>query len=535
MHYTGQTHCPVEWHFLSSRSYADPFNDLEMDVLFSAPDGTEQRVPAFWAGDREWRVRFAPSQTGVYRWRTICSDAGDSSLHGIEGTLTVEPYDGSNPLLRRGALQVSVDRRFLQHRDGTPFLWLGDTWWMGLCRRLSFYDFQTLTADRVQKGFSVIQIVAGLYPDMGAFDERGANEAGFPWQADWARINPRYFDMADLRIHWLVKTGLVPCILGCWGYYIHWLGVEQMKRHWRYIVARWGAYPVVWCLAGEILMPFYDDHSRPREWHEQYQRETRTMWEEVGRYVHTIDPYDHPVTAHPSVSARDSLSDDVLDFDMLQTGHGDRTSLPNTINQVVRSTSRQPTMPVVEGEVCYEGIGEASRQEVQRLMFWACWLNGAKGFTYGANGIWQVNTREKPYGPSPQGMAWGDTPCEEAYRLPGSGQLGMAKRLLERFEWWRLEPHPEWVEPHWSESDYFQPLCAGIPGKLRLIYAPPTYAGRLTVNALEPGASYHAFLFDPATGRETPLGEAAGDADGRWQTPVLPKFQDWLIVLSRAG
>lgn len=194
-------------------------------------------------------------------------------------------------------------------------------------------------------------------------------------------------------------------------------------------------------------MPFYDLHSRPREWHEEYARKTRAMWEEVAQYVRAVDPYDHPITAHPSVSARDSLSDGVLDFDMLQTGHGDRASLPNTVQQVVRSYSRQPVMPVVEGEVCYEGIGEASRQEVQRMMFWACWLNGAKGFTYGANGIWQVNTREKPYGASPHGMAWGDTPWEEAYCLPGSAQLGMAKRLLERYEWRRIEPHPEWVEP----------------------------------------------------------------------------------------
>ena len=70
-------------------------------------------------------------------------------------------------------------------------------------------------------------------------------------------INPIYFDMADLRIQWLVHSGLVPCIVGCWGYYLPLLGIEKMKKHWRYLVARWGAYPVIWCLAGEALMPFY--------------------------------------------------------------------------------------------------------------------------------------------------------------------------------------------------------------------------------------------------------------------------------------
>ena len=50
--------------------------------------------------------------------------------------------------------------------------------------------FSALTADRVSKGFTVVQIIAGLYPDMPAFDPRGANEAGFPWEADYARITP---------------------------------------------------------------------------------------------------------------------------------------------------------------------------------------------------------------------------------------------------------------------------------------------------------------------------------------------------------
>ena len=63
------------------------------------------------------------------------------------------------------------------HRDGEPFYWMGDTWWMGLTTRLDWpAGFHALTVDRVEKGFSVIQIVAGLYPDMDPFDERGAND-----------------------------------------------------------------------------------------------------------------------------------------------------------------------------------------------------------------------------------------------------------------------------------------------------------------------------------------------------------------------
>jgi hypothetical protein len=64
-----------------------------------------------------------------------------------------------------------------------------------------------LAADRKEKGLSVIQIVAGLYPDMPPFDPRGANEAGFPWETNYARIRHEYFDAADQRLGYLVEQG----------------------------------------------------------------------------------------------------------------------------------------------------------------------------------------------------------------------------------------------------------------------------------------------------------------------------------------
>ena len=99
---------------------------------------------------------------------------------------------------------------------------------------------------------------------------------------------------------------------------------------------------------------------------------------------------------------------------------------------------KTPQMPVLAGEVCYEGILEASRQEIQRFMFWTCILNGAGGHTYGANGIWQVNTREHPFGPSPHGRSWGDVPWDVAAHLPGSQHIGLSKGLLMKYPWWRL-------------------------------------------------------------------------------------------------
>ena len=393
------------------------------------------------------------------------------------------------------------------------------------------YFQERLTADRTAKGFSIVQIVAGLYPDMPGFDPRGANEAGFPWEAGYARINPAYFDMADLRIQWLVRSGLVPCIVGCWGYYLPLLGIEKMKQHWRYLIARWGAYPVIWCLAGEAAMPYYLSPDKDADRAQQI-----NGWTELAHYVHATDPYDHLVTIHPTQVGRDQVTDpDVLDLDMLQTGHGGQESVPNTVLQVTTGYERPPTMPVIVGEVSYEGFMHATQAEVQRWTFWASILSGAGGYTYGANGIWQVNTRDQPYGPSPHGGTWGNTPWDEAAQLPGSRQLGLARHLLERYRWWAFEPHPDWVDPAGSASHPGAPFAAGIAGEVRVLYlydlVTPWLSSRPRVTHLEPGVPYRAFFWDPATGAEHSIGPINADANGTWEIPLPPAFQDWVIVL----
>jgi hypothetical protein len=44
----------VEWTIESQRQYADPFNDVDVDVIFEK-DGQSWRIPTFW---REEGTRF---------------------------------------------------------------------------------------------------------------------------------------------------------------------------------------------------------------------------------------------------------------------------------------------------------------------------------------------------------------------------------------------------------------------------------------------------------------------------------------------
>ncbi|MGA8727791.1 MAG: DUF4038 domain-containing protein [Terracidiphilus sp.] len=520
----------TEWSYVSGKQYSDPFNQVDVDAIITLPSGGEERIPGFWAGDSTWRVRYAPPAPGLYKIRSACSDAANHDLHGQTMTLDAHPYAGDNPHYKHGVLKVGDSARHFQHADGTPFFWLGDTWWMGLCKRLSWPDgFETLTADRVHKGFTMVQIVAGLYPDMEPFDERGANEAGYPWERDFSRINPAYFDMADVRMQHLADHGLAACVVGFWGYFIPRMGMAKVKQHWRYLIARWSAYPVVWCLAGEGTMPYY--LSKTQEQDAETQKHGLT---ELARYVHTTDPHHHPITIHPSSSSRQCVDDpSVLDFDMLQTGHSDRQSVPNTIETVNRSLAADPKMPVLIGEVCYEGIQEASRQEVQRFMFWSSLLSGTAGHTYGANGIWQVNTREKPYGLSPHGHSWGGPAWDIAAQLPGSGQLGLAKGLLTRYSWWKLEPNPDLISPRWSKEDYWKPFAAEIPNEAIIAFTPASYSGAAFHNLKS--SSYRAFFFNPTNGDEVPLGNITPDSSGSWKIAEVPIFQDWVVVLEHVA
>ncbi len=445
-----QANVMVEIAFQARADYADPFNDVTLDVIFHNPKGHDLRVPAFWAGSNVWKVRYASPITGTHRFRSECSKSRDKGLDGVSGTVEIKPYAGENPLYVHGPLQVAADKRYLEHADHTPFFWLGDTWWMGLCHRLHWPDeVKQLATDRKEKGFTVIQIVAGLYPDMHPFDPRGANEAGFPWETNYARIRPQYFDAADQRLGYLVDQGLSPCIVGAWGYFMPWMGVAKMKSHWRYLIARYGAWPVTWCAAGEANLPWYQAKGFPYD-----DRKQVTDWTEVMAYIRATDPYHRPLTIHPTgigrLSARHATDKpSLLDFDMLQTPHGTREAVPITITTVRESYADMPRMPVIDGEASYEMLGDSLPTEWTRRMFWICMMNGAAGHTYGANGIWQCNRKGQPHGPSPTAgsppTGYGVISWDEAMNLPGSRQVGLGKKLLEQYPWQDFKPHPEWA------------------------------------------------------------------------------------------
>src|ERR1700744_3462874 len=215
-----------EWTFESQKVYPDPFNDVDVDVIF-AKGGDSWRVPPFWRGASKWTVRFAAPTPGEYSYHLESTDTSNPDLNRHEGRVTITSYQGSNPLLKRGPLRVSANKRYFEQADGTPFYWLGDTWWSGMSTRLSWEGFQKLTADRKAKGFTVVQIVAGLVPgeEQSPSDPGYCNEGGCVWNPGFKQINPKFFDFADRRVQHLVDSEIAPAIVGAWSEKVGELGV----------------------------------------------------------------------------------------------------------------------------------------------------------------------------------------------------------------------------------------------------------------------------------------------------------------------
>jgi hypothetical protein len=534
----GVVHMVTELEFSANARGGDPFLDTEIDALFTEPAGREVRVPAFWSGGNRWKVRYAPRIPGRHAFRVVVSK-GPAQLAGdLAGTIDAAPYSGENPLLKRGPVHLSKNRRYFAHADGTPFFWLADSWWHAMSSRLTMDGFKTLVADRVAKGFNVIQFAVANPCDIAPFDDRGGNEAGHAWTKDFGAINPAYWDLTDRRVEYLVEQGLLPSIVGTWGYYLHFMGEEKMKRHWRYVIARYRAFPVAWILCGESRLPWYPLIGKGTD--DGYRQ--MLGWTELSRFVRDLNTTGRLLGIHPGPplwfhnAAYPALSDySAIDVYYGMGGHGGGNEYRHVLHclkDMAAWRAANPGKISIIGELCWEGMhGGSAGPFIQRVQFWGAVLGGAPGHCYGTDSLWQMNSRDKPFGESVSGFTWGNWPWEEAMHWPGSTYVSVGKRILERFEWWRLEPHPEWLSATEDKDGCgLIAAAAGIPDSVRLFYFVRTT--KLQLLKLEPRARYIGTFISPLDGKEYSLREPIeAAADGSCPVPRGPINQDWVLVL----
>jgi hypothetical protein len=101
--------------------------------------------------------------------------------------------------------------------------------------------------------------------------------------------------------------------------------------------------------------------------------------------------------------------------------------------------------------------------------------------------------------------------------------------LLSRYPWWKLEPKPELVDPHWTTENYWQPFAAHVPGELIIAFSP---LGFKALKFKDVPAGLTAFFWNPTDGAEHAIGPVTPDGAGNWQAPEFPIFRDWVVVLA---
>lgn len=120
--------------------------------------------------------------------------------------------------------------------------------------------------------------------------------------------------------------------------------------------------------------------------------------------------------------------------------------------------------------------------------------------------------------------------------LPGSRQLGLGKRLFEKFEWQEFTPHPEWAtyaKTDGALASTYGPYSTGIPAKVRIIYVPESRP--VNVSRLEAEGKYRAQAFDPTNGESTDLGVVQPDKQSASvvKKPTSIQSDDWVIIIQR--
>ncbi len=516
----------VEIPFTAATPHADPYGGVELTVTFSGPDGRSIARPAFWDGGTAWKVRFAPPATGVWRWRSACSDPGDGGLHGRSGEFACVAYTGANPLFRHGFLRVSDDRRRFVHADGTPFFWLGDTHWqmpdrerVETCNHPEHADgtcphggqFQHLLADRIARGFTVYQ----TYPH--------ASSAHW-WSQPFRRIDPaRFRAVFDVQMDGIAEAGLT-IALGC-GHFNDSTRIPQadLCRFARYLVARYGAHPVVWITCQEMNAPVDlggKESNRPAVW--------RAVAEQIAR----DDGYRHPHAAHQwvyDVDVAPLAQEPWHTWFALQGGHRNSGLTPQA--RYRGYYEHRPTRPMLETEAMYELVdcgGVNSTDDVRRSA-WKAMLCGSPGYTYGGAGIWFLKWDADDPGCAQYNHAIGSWHAGMA--LPGAEQMTVLRRFFTGLDWTALVPC--WRDPAWSAwNDPERNVVATIANRMFLAYCHGDDAtGEL--RGLDRQAEYCAEWFDPREGSVQVVSERFRAATGTWAVPARPPGDRVLVVRKR--
>lgn len=509
----------VEITLTSLKTYTNPVVDVDVTATFDGPQGAVITRPAFWDGGNVWKVRFAPTMVGTWNYSTVSTDPANTGLHQQSGSVQASSYSGSLAIYKKGFLKVSPSRRYMIYGDGTPFFWLGDTHW-----QMPDYErddecnygdkcgsqFKHAVRDRMQKGFTVYQ----TYLDAGLNDGGGNVRVANWWSVPFTQLNPAAFKKYfDPKMEYLAENGFVVA-LGCGVHYktTEAVGLAGLKLLAKYMVARYGSYPIVWITAQEVDI-------NPDE---------LAIWKEVAQTMDANDGYKHPLTGHMSFNKYVWGGETWHTWFAVQGGHGPTRTYQNQ-SFYKGFWDYSPTQPFLEAESKYEDVecGGLNDAVDERVVAYKSMQSGSLGFTYGVSGVWAMKWDVKVPG-------WDDYsyyPWYVGIDAPGSTFMKYLKLFYTSFAWERLVPRfgdNAWCAFANPETSVLS--SASDAGRYVVyFYGSDTATG--TLKKMDGSRTYIARWVDPRTGRNSLISNSINPSGGNWAIPPKPDGNDWLLLV----
>ena len=542
----------LEIPFGSDSDYSESGADrILMDVIFTRKRhaGESLTVPAFWDGGSSFKVRFAPPQTGKWTWRTVCRE--DKSLDGLKGRFKCTEYSGNLDIYRHGFVRAQAGTKFLQYDDGTPFFYLGDTHWGMYTEEIdepgphagdikTDSHFKYILHRRAAQGFTVYQ----------------SEPIGAPFNLTDGKVDQddiEGFRTADRYYRAIADEGLVHA--NAEFFFASAMRAEhtdaQLKSMARYWVARFGAFPVLWTLAQEVDNDFYRERG-DQKWYDY----SCNPWVKVAQYMHEVDAYAHPLSAHQEntwyttvtgLGTQDDKSNisgsGVSAFASEETagltGHNWwaaqwSPSLTSSQRPEVIKDYLESPYPAINYEGRYCGLW--TKDFGARAQGWISLLSGFAGYGYGAVDMWLYKSGYDVGTTSDDGV---DRITPEDKAAPWSGsieydsarQMGYLKDFFTSFDWWNLKPVLE-SEGIFMPADGTACAFARTPDTM-VLYFYSKDIGTGSIQGFRPAEKHTVSWYNPRTG-EKPFAQCRGaSAEGVLVLPPRPDEGDWVLVISK--
>jgi hypothetical protein len=436
------------------------------------------------------------------------------------------PWMGPSADFSHGKLSLSENKRFLVFEDGTPFYYLGDTGWE-LFHRLNKDETEKYLENRRAKGFTVIQAV--VLAELDGLNTPNA-EGNRPLTGnDPLKPNEAYFTHVDWVIKKAQEKGIFIGLLPTWGDKVDpasWgkgpkiFNEENGYKYGQWIGKRYKEFPnIIWINGGDR-----DGGGA-----------NTAIWNAIGEGIKSVDR-NHLMTFHPMGEHSSSewfQGSSWLDFNMCQTGHGQRSyAIYKRI--VVKDYNLIPVKPCFDGEPRYEDhpvgwnpdiLGWFDDADIRQAMYWNL-FSGGFGHTYGCHPVWQMLAP----GREPVGLArhnWYDV-----LDLPGAFDLVHARRLIESRPFLSRVPDQSLIFPaYYPETDY---VVATKGDGYAFIYFPTSWSAEIVLDKI--GAkTINAFWFDPRNGEARLIETIPGNGIRKFTPPNGGRGMDWILVLDDAS